>query len=393
MSDLKEAASQAMGIPVALVERSAAARATENDSDVDTILAAWAGGEAAPPAPEPAAEEPEPEPAADETGPEQEEVPAPTAVAVMDAPEPAPATQAPAYEPEPEPELEPVPLGTRLRTAVRVGAWTGAALGLFAFLMASAIWAPNSAYLEDSGPIVQVGSTGVLVGVALVSVVFGAIVASFSRAAAGWRNPAMQLSSSKSSTAWLGAVTGLVLGLIAGATLTAGVATPIEDSEGIIQLPVFATLAVMLIGGALLGALTAAIPQLLGTPIAIDETSEDEVEVVKRRLGGAMSIPIAAAVILAVLVVPLGYLFLQSNHLGTNGAAIVAILTAAGILGFSSLAGSRPEMRISMGEMLVAVAGIATVLLIILAVLFYTGQDDHSEEEAGEEAAVVLVLS
>jgi hypothetical protein len=395
VSDLKEAASEAMGIPVTLVERSAAARAAEGDSDIDAILTAWAGGEAPPSAPaEPATEEKKPESATEpeEAQPETESEPAAAAVAAVEAPEPAPVPETIEYQPEPDEELEPVALGDRLRTSVRVGSWTGAALGLAGFFMATALWAPNAAVLDDSGPIVQVDSNGVLIGVALVSIVFGAIVASLSRAAAAWRNPAMQLSSSKSSTAWLGAATGLALGLIAGATLSGAIATPIEQSEGLIQLPVLATLIVFLIGGAVLGALTAAIPQLLGTPVALDEESEEEIEAVKSRLGGAMGIPVAAAVILVVLVIPFGYLFLQSNHLGANGAAIVAILTAGGILGFASLAGSRPEMRISMGEMLVAVAGIGTVLVIILAVLFYTGQDDHSEEDAGEEAAIVSLI-
>lgn len=397
MSDLKETASEAMGIPVALVERSAAARAAESDSDIDAILTAWAGGEAAPsPAPE-GAEEPEPEaepepesePAAEEKAPEPE--PVAPAAAIAEAPEPEPVPAGPAYEPEPEEELEPVPLGTRMRTAVRVGAWTGAALGLVGFFMASGAWAPNTAVLADSGPVVQVDSTSILIGVALVSVAFGAIVASLSRAGASWHNPAMQLSSSKPSTAWIGAGVGLVLGLIAGATLS-GLGTPIEGSEGVIQLPVFATLAVTLLGGAVLGALTAAVPQLLGTPVAVGEESEEEVEVVKSRLSGAMSIPMAAALLLVTLVIPFGYLLIQSNHLGENGAAIVAVLTAGGILGFATLAGGRPEMRVTLGEIMVAVAGIGTVLIIILAVLFYTGQDDEHDTGGEEAAGVVLIL-
>ncbi len=393
MSDLKEAASQALGIPVDLVERSAAARAAESNSDIDTILSAWAGGEAAPEAPaaqtseqrDPSPQETEaPEPAA-------ETEPSPVAVAVVDVPEPAPPAETPVYEPEPEVALEPVRLGTRVRTAVRVGSWTGSGLGLIGFFMASSAWAPNAAVLEDSGPIVQVESQGVLIGVALVSIVFGAVVASLSRAAAGWRNPAMQLASRKSTTAWIGAATGLVLGLIAGASLTGGFGTPIEDAEGMVQLPVLATLAVLLIGGAILGALTAAMPQLLGTPVALGEESEEEVEAVKNRLGGAMSIPMAAALILVLLVIPFGYMLIQSNHLGANGAAIVAILTAGGILGFASLAGGRPQMRISFGELMVAVAGIGVVLVIIIAVLFYSGQDEHSGE-GEEEAAVVSMI-
>lgn len=393
MSDLKDAAAQALGIPVSLVERSAAARAAESSSDVDTILTAWAGGEAAPSAPSGPSEEPAPstQPESQAAQPAIEEEPAPVAVAVVEEPEPAPMPAAPSFEPEPEEALEPVPLGTRVRTAVRVGSWTGAALGLIGFFMASSAWAPNAAVLEESGPFVQVESQGVLIGVALVSIAFGAVVASLSRAAAAWRNPAMQLASRKGTTAWIGAATGLVLGLIGGASLTGGFGTPIEGAEGMIQLPVLATLIVLLIGGGILGALTAAIPQVLGTPVALGEGSEEEVEVVKDRLGGAMSIPMAAAVILILLVIPFGYMLVESNHLGANGAAIVAILTAGGILGFASLAGSRPQMRISFGELLVAVAGIGVVLVIIIAVLFYSSQDEHSGE-GGDEASVVSVI-
>lgn len=66
-----------MGLPEALVQRSAEARSAETGQSVDEILAAWAGGEALPadtaeaPAPEPAVE---PEPTQDETPEEPAEV-------------------------------------------------------------------------------------------------------------------------------------------------------------------------------------------------------------------------------------------------------------------------------------------------------------------------------
>ena len=44
MSDLSTAAAAALGIPEAIVMRSAAARATETGMSVDEVLAAWAGG-------------------------------------------------------------------------------------------------------------------------------------------------------------------------------------------------------------------------------------------------------------------------------------------------------------------------------------------------------------
>lgn len=391
MSDVQTAGA-AMGVPPELVERSAAARAAANGTSIDDILAAWAGDAPAPAAPAPAEAEPEAEPEVAESEAAEPEA-EPAAVAVIEEPTPAVAEPAFEYEPEPEEELEPVPIGARVKTAVRIGAWTGAALGVIGFLVASAFWAPNATAPPESGPVVQIGPTSVIIGTALVSIVFGAVVAGISRAATAWTNPAMQLSGSKAGTAWLGAAIGLVLGIGAGAMLN-GFGTAVEGSDpSLIQLPVLTTLFVMVIGGAILGALTALVPQLLGVPVAVDESDSEEVETVKNRLGNALSIPIAGVLILALLVLPFGFTLIESNHLAPGiGGAVVAIITAAGILGFAALAGSRPQMRISFGDLMVAVIGIGVVLIIIIAVLFATGDEESAEEPSGEEAAVVLVV-
>jgi len=387
-----------MGLPPDLVQRSAAARAAADGTSVDDILAAWAG-DAPPPAPAAA-----PEPTAAEAAPPSEETaagepetagagaeqePAAAAVAVLEAPQPPP-------QPAPEPQLEqqvlePVALSTRVKTAVRVGAWTGAALGVVGFLVSTAFWAPNTTVLPDSGPVVQINPNSVILGVALVSVLFGAIVAGLSRAATAWTSPAMQLANSKAGTAWLGAVIGLILGVVAGAMLNA-FGTPVEGSDpALVQMPVLPTLLVMVLGGAVLGALTALVPQLLGVPVAVDESDAEEVAAVKGRLGNAISIPLAGLLLLALLVLPFAYTLVESNHLAPGaGGAIVAIVAASGILGFAALAGSRPEMRISFGDLMVAVIGIGVVLIIIISVLFATQSEEHSEEEP-PEAVVQLI--
>ncbi len=97
-------AAQAMGIPEALVERSAEARAAESGASVDEILAAWAGGEAAPSA---AAEG---DAASEETSAPEEAAPAEKAPAPeQDEAEPAPPT--PVIEtPEPAGEPSPAPV-------------------------------------------------------------------------------------------------------------------------------------------------------------------------------------------------------------------------------------------------------------------------------------------
>ncbi|MGD2100876.1 MAG: hypothetical protein PVG83_01450, partial [Acidimicrobiia bacterium] len=93
MSDVAAAAT-ALGIPEALVERSAEARATASGVSVDALLTEWAGGEAAPvttaPAPEPAP--PVEEAAPSETGTGAAEEPketAPVPEIVIEVPEPA----------------------------------------------------------------------------------------------------------------------------------------------------------------------------------------------------------------------------------------------------------------------------------------------------------------
>ncbi|HSK07858.1 MAG TPA: hypothetical protein VK990_10085 [Acidimicrobiia bacterium] len=382
MSDLLDAAANALGTPTGLIMRSAAARAAANGTSTDDILSAWAGGSpvTAPAAPAPpAASEVEQAPAVE---------PQTAAVAVLEVPQPPPT---PIVVVEEEAPLEPAAIGDRVRTAVRVGAWTGASLGVIGFLIAGAFWAPNASVLPEGGPpVILANPTLVMVGVGLVSLLFGAVVAGLSRAAVSWRDPAMQLTGSRSGTGWIGAGIGLVLGVAAGALLTGVFGTPIEG-ENLVQLPVLATLAVMVGGGALLGALTAIVPQAFGTPVAVAEGDAEEVAAVRKRLGDAITIPLAGLLLLVFLVLPFAWLLLESNHMASNGAAVIAVITAAGILGFASLAGSRPNMKISFGELMVAVIGVATVLLVLLAVLLFRSED-HSSEEPETRPGVVRVI-
>jgi hypothetical protein len=96
MSELLEQAAAALGLPPALVQRSAAARASETGAEVDEILAAWAGEAPAPAAAPEEEAEPEtdeaPEVEAEEPEPEEAEVPAPAAhpEVVVEVPESVP---------------------------------------------------------------------------------------------------------------------------------------------------------------------------------------------------------------------------------------------------------------------------------------------------------------
>jgi hypothetical protein len=142
MSDLSAAAA-ALGVPEAIVQRSAAARAAESGMTVDEVLAAWAGGgsvaagpaggdtapatepEAAPPAtPE---SQPEDEPAVAQEAPAEPVPVAPAAARpVTRAPVPAQVTAAEAAS---LPEVITVPTaGIRERTNLAVPRWLAAVM-------------------------------------------------------------------------------------------------------------------------------------------------------------------------------------------------------------------------------------------------------------------------
>jgi hypothetical protein len=133
-------------------------------------------------------------------------------------------------------------------------------------------------------------------------------------------------------------------------------------------MPVLATIGVVIIGGAILGAGTAAVTQAIGVPVAASESAE-EIKAVKARLTGALGVPLTGLALLLLIVLPFAWTLLESNHLASGGAAIIGILTAAGILTFASLSGSRPNIKLSFGEVMVAIVGIGVVLMVILAVL------------------------
>ena len=87
MSELSAAAAAALGIPEAIVQRSAAARAEETGMTVDDVLAAWAGGGDIPPPTAPASAEPQAaeEPAAPTDEPaEPVAAPSPTPTAAIE---------------------------------------------------------------------------------------------------------------------------------------------------------------------------------------------------------------------------------------------------------------------------------------------------------------------
>lgn len=396
MSDLLTAAAAALNVPEELVRRSAEARAAATGMSAEEVLAAWAGGEVAP---VPAAAEPSPSgpspagPVSTEAAPS----PAPSPVSAQEESSPVAVLEAPVAEQVPvdQPEVsdEPViarPLADRSRLAGRFGSWTGSVTGLLLVVAGSPWLAPRASLTGTEGsyrPAVEVVSGWTFLAVLVLLGLFGAVAAVLSRAGAGWMGPSWQLSNSWRSSALVGAAGGIVGGAVVGGLLVSAFA--LEGAEGSVLVPMVSGIIVMVVGTALTGRAVAAVVQAVGVPSGRPVEDPEEVSQVRRLLGTALSLPVVGMMTILLFVLPAAWLFLSFPGF----APFLALFIAGGILGFAGLAASRPGMRISVGEFLVAAAGVGVVILIVVAVLLARGGGHEAEgEPAAESAAVGFVL-
>ncbi len=385
MTDLLAAAAELLNAPSDLVQRSAAARAKAHGSSVDDVLSAWTGGApvaaAAPASPPPASVPQAPVVPASAVEPQ----PAPAAVAVADPVEVPPVeTRA-----EPEIEYEPVPLRERIKVGSKAGALMGAVMALFTIVFSIQWLLPHASVVGETGAFsaaVEVVPGWLALAAALLGAASGVLVAGMSRMITGWRGPGWRLSGSGRGALVGGGVLGALFGLLLAALL-AGISEPVGESLGSIHLaPALAwTIAIWSAAGWGVGLLV----QALGTPYAITSEEAHAAHEVRSRLGSAYGIPVTAILAIALLAGPAAYVFLSFP----SWAPVMGMFIAASILGFAGLAASRPGMKISAGEFLIASAGIAVIVVIVAAILTAQGRG-HSEEPSQTEtrAAVVALV-
>ena len=144
----------------------------------------------------------------------------------------------------------------------------------------------------------------------------------------------------------------------------------------------------LLAASALLGAVIGGAGQAMAQPAALSGAEAEEAETVKRRLFDAVLLPAASFAVIGVIAVSFGLLLLRYSGF----APWLAMLAAAGILAFASLMSSRPNLRVTRGEVLTAAAGVGVVLLmLVLIAASMTGGGEGGESEApAEDHALVL---
>lgn len=372
------------GAPDHLVERSAEARAAAQGITVDEVLSAWSGGAVlAPAAPPPASD---PVGAVTEAPPAP--VPAPADPIPHEVPQPAlaPVAVAVVEVVEDEEEIEPVdpaPLADRVRLGAKVGAGFGAVLGLVSFAAMAPLMLTRLSQTTAAGaPAGEVTWTYVA-ATAVVWTVAGAIINVASRGMGRFRSPAFD-----TETGWVGSVfSGGFLGLVVGAAFGGVLFATGEASLSGTQLLAVSPLSIMWtwLGWTVLGALIGGLGQAMAQPAALAGTEAEEARAVRKRLTDGLAMPVLATLVIAVIVVAFGSLLLRYSGF----APLIAILVSVGTIGFAALMSSRPNLRVTKAEFLVAAAGVG-VVLTMLALIAAAVSGEGDEGGAGEPAGHAL---
>ena len=393
MSEFLAAAAAVLNAPEELVLRSAEAKAGALGGTAEDYLRAWGGGEAAP-APVAAVAAPPTAPAT-----VKEEAPAPAVPEAAPAPVEAPAAvvavqpevAVPVVEEPPPPPVDPAPLRVRRRLGGRLGAIAGAAMGLVTLVALSPWLASRADTLGEEAPFspsLIMTSGRAIIGLVVLFGVYGMVLALFTTAAVGWHGPGMAIVEGRGSILVGGMLTGFVIGGAAGGVAAGMFGTQIPGAEEV-EMSVLAALVVVVLAGSSLGWAVGQFSQVLGIPEGMAGAEGEEAGVVRFRLKSALALPVVGIVTIAVLVLPNAYLFLQFP----GWAPIMGSVVAASILTFAGLSASRPGMRITRGEFLLAAAGIGVVVFILFAVLNTQGAGhSESEDDHGVEAEAIEVI-
>ena len=366
-----EQLSSSSGIPLELLSRSIQARAESSGVTPADILNSWSGGEAIDPIPaskeevnvveEAANEIPDNTNNADETTEEQleetvfeesvnQEIASSVAVMLEDIP-------------------PPVTISQKIIKSLRYGLSFGVVAGFIQGLVASS-------YLYD-GLILEAETQNLIAEYSPIS--FVAIV-SLSTAFFSILNSLNLKKILDSNFEGFGVLTtdresiytGAGLGLVFGSSIAFYVINSIgQRIEGILpEDPVINLISVsgalwrIVILSAIIQALVSIISMLLGVPKGLEKYEDLEANKIRARIVGSIVIPLGSIVVGGIIAVAIAQIFLNFHEY----APLFALIISAAILLFASVMSSAPKIKITRSEVLIASAGVLTLIIIIASV-------------------------
>lgn len=366
-----EQLSSSSGIPLELLSRSIQARAESSGVTPADILNSWSGGEAIDPIPtskeevneveEAANETPDNSNNVDETTEEQleetvfeesinQEIVSSVAVMLEDIP-------------------PPVTISQKIIKSLRYGLSFGVVAGFIQGLIASSYLYDGLILEAETQNLIAEYSPIAFVAIVSLSTAFFSILNSL--------NLKKILDSNFEGFGILttdreSIYTGAGLGLVFGSSIAFYVINSIgQRIEGILpEDPVINLISVsgalwrIVILSAIIQSLVSIISMLLGVPKGLDRYEDLEANKIRSRIVGSIVIPLGSIVVGGIIAVAIAQIFLNFHEY----APLFALIISAAILLFASVMSSAPKIKITRSEVLIASAGVLTLIIIIASV-------------------------
>ena len=103
---------------------------------------------------------------------------------------------------------------------------------------------------------------------------------------------------------------------------------------------------------------------ILGVPKGLESDENIEANKIRNRIVGSIVIPLGSIVVGGVIAVAIAQVFLNFHEY----APLFALIISAAILLFASVMSSAPKIKITRNEVLIASAGVITLIIIIASV-------------------------
>ena len=103
---------------------------------------------------------------------------------------------------------------------------------------------------------------------------------------------------------------------------------------------------------------------LLGVPRGLEDFEDSEAQKIRQRIVGSIVIPLGSIVVGGLIAVAIAQVFLNFHEY----APLFALIISAAILLFASVMSAAPKIKITKSEVLIASAGVLTLIVIIASV-------------------------
>jgi len=353
---LVEEISNSTGVPQELVSRSAQARAEANGVDINNILSSWSSGEVVVASPKVDTSES----VVPETVVEESVVPE-TVVEESVVPETVVGT---IEEVEP-----PVTLLTKIVKTLQYGSLFGVVAGFIqAFIISSNLYDGLVLESETLKLIANYEQSRYILNLALTTTFFAIINTVNIKKILDTNFDGFGIHTSDRESFFIGLGLGLILGSSSGFLITSNVGQVIEgilpEDPTTYLIPVFGSFWRVVLFGIFSQSLIALITMILGVPKGLDLYEQEQADIIRKRITGSIVVPFGAILSGGIVAVFISQVFINFH----DYAVLFALIISATVLLFASIMSSAPKIKITRNEVLIAGAGILTLIVIIASV-------------------------